>query len=154
MTFGRLVGAITIALLLIPPSQYLRADQTQATPGPDIAVGEVYDYLGNAGGGTYQGEMRVTGKNEDGELVGEIDIKVATADGRHYTVRQDFALTQGGAHVEIRCFKPRAIEGHYFKYSSDHFVLVRAEPGVYKGDGEDRISQNGTAHFTVRKPPQ
>lgn len=153
MTFMRTIGAIGVALVLAPHSQPLHADQDLA-PGSDIVVGDVYDYVGRAGGGTYQGEMRVTGKNDEGELEGEIDIKVSTSDGRRYTVRQDFRLTQGGGHVQIRCFHPRAIEGHYFRYSSDHFVLVRTAPGVYEGGGEDRVGQDGTASFTLRKPPR
>ena len=152
MTFVRILRAFLTALSLVLPSQQLYADQSLAAPGPDIAVGEVYEYLGQAGGGTYKGEMRVTGKTDDGELEGVIDIDVSTANGRSCTVRQDFRLAQNGGRVEIRCFHPREIKGHFFGYSSDHFVLVRTAPGVYSGGGDDRASQKGTANFTLRVP--
>ena len=151
MTSIRILRAFLAALSLVLPSQQLYADQSLAAPGPDIAVGEVYDYLGQAGGGTYKGEMRVTGKTDDGEFEGVIDIDVSTG-SRSYRVRQDFRLAQNGGHVEIRCFHPREIKGHYFGYSSDHFVLVRTAPGVYSGGGDDRAGQKGTTNFTLRVP--
>lgn len=148
---GRFLAFFSLVLSASSPAI---ADNQTMVPATDIAPGEVYDYSGSAGGGTYIGEMRVNSKNEDGELEGEIDIKVATADGRHYTVRQDFRLTQSAGHVDIRCFHPREIEGHFFKYSSDHFVLDRVGPGVYKGGGADRVGQDGAATLSLRAAAQ
>jgi hypothetical protein len=145
--FRRFLVMMILALGASSPSL---ADTPSAQSDGAIAVGQVYDFVGKSGGGSYVGEMRVNSKNQDGELQGEIDLKVATADGRRYTVRQDLRLAQSGGHVDIRCFHPREIEGHFFKYSSDHFALDRAAPGVYKGGGADRVGQDGDETLTLR----
>ncbi len=132
------------------PAQPETGDPAGAATSTAFAVGEVYDFAGDADGFKYRGELRVLTVNAEGELEGEIDIRVTKPSGGGYTVRQDFRLQQQDGQVEIRCFRPRAIEGSFSKYSSDHFYLTRQAPGVYKGTNQDRSGSSGQVVLTLR----
>ncbi len=132
------------------PAQPKTGDPAGAATSTAIAVGQVYDFAGDADGFKYRGELRVLTINAEGELEGEIDIRVTKPSGSGYTVRQDFRLQQQDGQVEIRCFQPRAIEGSFSRYSSDHFYLTRQAPGVYKGTNQDRSGSSGQVVLTLR----
>lgn len=132
------------------PAQPESVDPAGTATSTAFAVGEVYDFAGDADGFKYRGELRVLSVNADGELEGEIDIRVTRPSGSGYTVRQDFRLQQQDGQVEIRCFHPRAIEGSFSKYSSDHFYLTRQAPGIYKGTNQDRSGRSGQIVLTRR----
>ena len=132
------------------PPQPESGDPAGTATSTAFAVGEIYAFAGDADGFKYRGELRVLTINVEGELEGEIDIKVTRPSGSGYSVRQDFRLQQQNGQVEIRCFHPRAIEGSYSKYSSDHFYLTRQAPGVYKGTNQDRSGKSGQIVLTLR----